>query len=124
MFLRHGSGGLPHPKVGLSHGRSRAEEEVSEAHRAAQRPASSLARAPIGQLQDSPHSRRPFTGELDPGADPGELAVAVIAALRGGYLFAETMQGERHSVVALDMALDHMKALVRTPVVDLTQSDN
>ncbi|GIH67519.1 MULTISPECIES: TetR/AcrR family transcriptional regulator [Microbispora] len=64
------------------------------------------------------------SGELDPGADPGELAVAVIAALQGGYLLAETMQDERPFAVALDMALDHVKAHVRTPVANLTRSDN
>ncbi|GAB3151750.1 TetR/AcrR family transcriptional regulator [Microbispora hainanensis] len=63
-------------------------------------------------------------GELDPGADPEELAVAVIAALQGGYLLAETMQDEQPFVVALDMAFDHVKAHVKTPVADLTQSDN
>ncbi|MEN3540339.1 TetR/AcrR family transcriptional regulator [Microbispora sp. ZYX-F-249] len=63
------------------------------------------------------------SGELDPGTDPRELAVAVIAALQGGYLLAETMQDERPLAVALDMALDHVKAHVRIPVADLTQSD-
>ncbi|MEU8171475.1 TetR/AcrR family transcriptional regulator [Microbispora hainanensis] len=63
-------------------------------------------------------------GELDPGVDPGELAVAVIAALQGGYLLAETMQDEQPFIVALDMALDHVKAHVKTPAADLTQSDN
>ncbi|WP_185949353.1 hypothetical protein [Microbispora sp. KK1-11] len=46
-----------------------------------------------------------------------------IAALQGGYLFAD-MQDERHSVVALDVALDQVKALVSTPVANLTQSGN
>ncbi|WP_169982760.1 MULTISPECIES: TetR/AcrR family transcriptional regulator [unclassified Microbispora] len=64
------------------------------------------------------------SGELDPGTDPRELAVAVIAALQGGYLLAETMQDERPLMVALDMALDHVKAHVRAPVANLTQSDN
>ncbi len=63
------------------------------------------------------------SGELDPGADPAELAVAVIAALQGGYLLAETMRDERPFLVALDMALDHVKAHVRTPVANLTQPD-
>ncbi|GAB3895356.1 TetR/AcrR family transcriptional regulator [Microbispora bryophytorum] len=53
------------------------------------------------------------SGELDPGADPRELSVAVIAALQGGYLLAETMQDERPLAVALDMALGHVKGHVR-----------
>ncbi|MEV4299808.1 TetR/AcrR family transcriptional regulator [Microbispora rosea] len=60
-------------------------------------------------------------GALDPGAEPGELAVAVVAAMQGGYLLAETMQDERPFLVALDMALDHVKAHVRAPAADLTQ---
>ncbi|GLW25564.1 transcriptional regulator [Microbispora amethystogenes] len=64
------------------------------------------------------------SGELDPGADPAKLAVAFIAAMQGGYLLAETMQDERPLVVALDMALDHIKAQVKTPVASLTQADN
>ncbi|WP_432933008.1 hypothetical protein ACQPZZ_16625 [Microbispora sp. CA-135349] len=52
------------------------------------------------------------------------LAVAVIAALRGGYLLAEIVQDERPFLVAFDMALDQEKAQVRAPVTDLTQSDN
>ncbi|GIH51766.1 transcriptional regulator, TetR family [Microbispora rosea] len=63
-------------------------------------------------------------GELGPAAEPGELAVAVVAALQGGYLLAETMQDERPFLIAVDMALDHVKAHVRTPTADLTESDN
>jgi AcrR family transcriptional regulator len=76
-----------------------------------------------GLLADG-FARMRESGELDPGADPGELAVAVIAALQGGYLLAETMQDERPFAVALDMALDHVKAHVRTPVANLTRPDN
>ncbi|MEU6432326.1 TetR family transcriptional regulator [Microbispora sp. NPDC046973] len=67
-------------------------------------------------------SRMRDSGELDPGADPGELAVAVIAALQGGYLLAETMQDDRPFALALDMALNHVKAQVRDPAADLTHS--
>ncbi|KAA9378997.1 TetR/AcrR family transcriptional regulator [Microbispora cellulosiformans] len=69
-------------------------------------------------------ARMRASGELDPGADPAKLAVAFIAAMQGGYLLAETMQDERPLVVALDMALEHIKAQVKTPVANLTQPDN
>jgi AcrR family transcriptional regulator len=58
-------------------------------------------------------ARMQENGELAPEASPEELAFGVIAALQGGYLLAETMQGEQPFVLALDMALGWVKAHAR-----------
>ena len=45
-------------------------------------------------------------GALGPDADPGP-AVALMAALQGGYLLASTARDVGPMEIALDLALDH-----------------
>jgi hypothetical protein len=52
-------------------------------------------------------------GALKPEADPAELATAVIAALQGGLLLAQTTRASRPLELALDMALGHIARLSR-----------
>ena len=47
---------------------------------------------------------------MEPGADPAELATAVMAALQGGYLLAQTARRPQPMEIALDMALEHVRA--------------
>ncbi|MGH9025445.1 MAG: TetR/AcrR family transcriptional regulator [Acidimicrobiia bacterium] len=51
--------------------------------------------------------------ELKPGADPADLATAVIAAVQGGLLLTQTTRTTRPLELALDMALDHVAAQLR-----------
>ncbi len=55
-------------------------------------------------------------GELSPDADPHDLATAVIAALQGGLLLAQTTRSSRPLELALGMAVDHV-ARCRAPGV-------
>ncbi len=48
--------------------------------------------------------------ELKPSADPENLATAVLTALQGGLLLAQTMRSTRPLELALDMALNHVAA--------------
>ncbi len=50
------------------------------------------------------------SGALRPDADPQTLATGVMAALQGGYLLAQTAHDAGPMRVALDMAIDHVKA--------------
>jgi TetR/AcrR family transcriptional repressor of nem operon len=50
-------------------------------------------------------------GALKPGAKPEDLATAVIAALQGGLLLAQTTRTSRPLELALDMAIDHVGRL-------------
>jgi TetR/AcrR family transcriptional regulator, transcriptional repressor for nem operon len=50
-------------------------------------------------------------GEIKPEADPAELATAVIAALQGGLLLAQTTRQSRPLELALDMAIGHIARL-------------
>jgi TetR/AcrR family transcriptional regulator, transcriptional repressor for nem operon len=47
-------------------------------------------------------------GELKAEANPGELATAVIAAVQGGLLLAQTTRQSRPLELALDMAIGHI----------------
>jgi TetR/AcrR family transcriptional repressor of nem operon len=47
---------------------------------------------------------------LHPAADPVALATAVMAALQGGYLLAQTARDSRPMEIALDMALAHVRS--------------
>jgi AcrR family transcriptional regulator len=49
-------------------------------------------------------------GELGPRARPSDLATAVLTALQGGLLLAQTMRSTRPLELALDMALEHVAA--------------
>jgi TetR/AcrR family transcriptional regulator, transcriptional repressor for nem operon len=48
-------------------------------------------------------------GVLRPDADPGTLAVGVMAALQGGYLLAQTAHDTTPLEIAVDMALDRVR---------------
>ena len=52
-------------------------------------------------------------GELRAEANPAELATAVIAALQGGLLLAQTTRASRPLELALDMAIGHIASLSR-----------
>jgi AcrR family transcriptional regulator len=54
-------------------------------------------------------------GTLGPDADPGRLAVGLMAALQGGYLLASTAHDVRPMEIALDLALDHVKSYLTEP---------
>jgi hypothetical protein len=54
-------------------------------------------------------------GTLKRDADPGQLAVGLMAALQGGYLLANTAHDVRPMEVALDMALEHLKSYLTEP---------
>jgi AcrR family transcriptional regulator len=49
-------------------------------------------------------------GKLRPDADPRRLAVGLMGALQGGYLLAQTKQDVTPMKIALDMALDGIRA--------------
>lgn len=49
-------------------------------------------------------------GELRAGADPADLATAIMTALQGGLLLTDTTRSTRPLELALDMALDHVEA--------------
>lgn len=51
--------------------------------------------------------------ELKADVDPAELATAVLAALQGGLLLAQTMRSTRPLELALDMAIEHVAAQTR-----------
>ena len=50
-------------------------------------------------------------GELKPEANPAEIATAIIAALQGGLLLAQTVRSSRPLELALDMAIGHVARL-------------
>jgi len=49
-------------------------------------------------------------GVLNPHLHPGDLATAIVSALQGGLLLAQTTRSTRPLELALDMALDHISA--------------
>ena len=49
-------------------------------------------------------------GALRAGAEPARLATGLMAALQGGYLLAQTAHDIAPMAIALDMAIDHVKA--------------
>jgi TetR/AcrR family transcriptional regulator, transcriptional repressor for nem operon len=57
-------------------------------------------------------------GTLSPDADPGELAVGLMAALQGGYLLANAAHDVRPMQIALDQALSHLKSYLVAPAVN------
>jgi hypothetical protein len=52
-------------------------------------------------------------GELRPDADPGVLATGLMAALQGGLLLAQAERSADSLEIALDMALDRIRAHAR-----------
>jgi TetR/AcrR family transcriptional regulator, transcriptional repressor for nem operon len=62
-----------------------------------------------GAIRDGLHSMQAH-GRLSAGASPDELAVAVLAALQGGFLLGQVQR----SVRPLQIALDAMLALIAT----------
>jgi TetR/AcrR family transcriptional regulator, transcriptional repressor for nem operon len=49
-------------------------------------------------------------GALKPDADPGRLAIGLMAAVQGGYLLANTAHDVRPMEIAIDLALEHLKS--------------
>ena len=49
-------------------------------------------------------------GALSPRAEPADLATAIVSALQGGLLLAQTTRSTRPLELALDMALGHVSA--------------
>ncbi|HEX4435215.1 MAG TPA: TetR/AcrR family transcriptional regulator [Solirubrobacteraceae bacterium] len=54
-------------------------------------------------------------GELRAEADPEELALALFAALQGGFLLTQVERDTRPLEVALDAMLDHIASMTATP---------
>jgi len=54
-------------------------------------------------------------GTLSPKADPGHLAIGIMAALQGGYLLADTAHDVRPMEIALDLALEHLSSYLSEP---------
>ena len=54
-------------------------------------------------------------GILRVDADPQKLATALIAAVQGGYLLAQTSHDPMPMKVALDMALDYIRTFQVAP---------
>jgi AcrR family transcriptional regulator len=54
-------------------------------------------------------------GVLRPEADAGRLATGIMAALQGGYLLAQTARDVTPMEIALDMALDQVRAYAVDP---------
>ena len=49
-------------------------------------------------------------GAMSPRAQPADLATAIVSALQGGLLLAQTTRSTRPLELALDMALEHVSA--------------
>ncbi|MCW6512574.1 TetR/AcrR family transcriptional regulator [Lichenifustis flavocetrariae] len=56
-------------------------------------------------------------GELDPGAEPNDLAASLIGALQGGLLLAQTTRTVRSLKLVLDMALEHVGSRAKAGVL-------
>jgi TetR/AcrR family transcriptional regulator, transcriptional repressor for nem operon len=54
-------------------------------------------------------------GALKPDADPDELAVALMGAVQGGYLLANTAHDVRPMEISIDLALEHLKSYLAEP---------
>jgi TetR/AcrR family transcriptional regulator, transcriptional repressor for nem operon len=54
-------------------------------------------------------------GALKPEAEPGDLAIGLMAALQGGYLLANTAHDVRPMEIALDQALEHLRSYLTEP---------
>jgi AcrR family transcriptional regulator len=54
-------------------------------------------------------------GTLSPKADPGQLAIGIMAALQGGYLLANTAHDVRPMEIGLDLALEHLSSYLTEP---------
>jgi AcrR family transcriptional regulator len=59
--------------------------------------------------------RMQLKGTLKPDADPGELAVSLMASLQGGYLLANTAHNVRPLEISLDSALEHLGSYLTAP---------
>jgi hypothetical protein len=55
------------------------------------------------------------SGVLRAQADPVQLATGLMAALQGGYLLAQTARDATLMEIALNMAIDHVKAYAVEP---------
>ncbi|MET9273480.1 TetR/AcrR family transcriptional regulator [Kribbella sp. NPDC003557] len=55
-------------------------------------------------------------GELAADADPGELAVAMLAAVQGGLLLSQVSRDPAPLRIAVDTMIDHLHALTRPAV--------
>jgi AcrR family transcriptional regulator len=50
-------------------------------------------------------------GEIDPGADPAELATGIMAAFQGGYLLSQAARSAKPMALGLDLAIRSVEAL-------------
>jgi TetR/AcrR family transcriptional regulator, transcriptional repressor for nem operon len=86
--------------------------EVAETDAAARLAAARGLRRWEGRIRDgfqAMHAR----GDLPPGADPDDLALATLAALQGGLLLTQLQRDTRPLEVALDAMLDRVQALTQ-----------
>lgn len=65
------------------------------------------------QLISAGLHRMQDNGSLKQDADPGKLAVGLMAALQGGYLLAATTHDVTPMKTALDMALEHIRSFLK-----------
>jgi TetR/AcrR family transcriptional repressor of nem operon len=82
--------------------------ELSDTDEAARQALAGHFSAWEGLLADA-FERMRANGTLRGDADPATLSVAVMAALQGGYLLAQTAHDAEPMRVALDMAIAHVK---------------
>src|ERR1700742_2568324 len=59
--------------------------------------------------------RMQVKGALKPDADPGQLAVGLLAAVQGGYLLASTAHDVRPMEIAIDQALEYLRSCLTEP---------
>jgi TetR/AcrR family transcriptional regulator, transcriptional repressor for nem operon len=86
--------------------------EMAETDAAARLAAARGLRRWEGRIRDgfrAMHAR----GDLSPGADPDDLALATLAALQGGLLLTQLQRDTRPLEVALDAMLDRVQALTQ-----------
>jgi AcrR family transcriptional regulator len=96
----HGVGGCPIGSLASALS-DRSEEARELLAKSFQRWESHLAKG-LEAMQDG--------GILSPRVHPGDLATAIVSALQGGLLLAQTTRSTRPLELALDMALGHVSA--------------
>ena len=62
--------------------------------------------------------RMQANGSLRPDAEPDRLAIALMAALQGGYLLAGAAHDVTPMAIGLDMALDHVRTFLTAPFLN------
>jgi len=66
------------------------------------------------RLMENGLAKMKARGELADGAEPAEIALAVLAAVQGGLLLSKSSKSNRPLEIALAMALEHVSQVCRT----------